>query len=135
MLEKMTRGQWLLLLAPLRCLAQEKTRQLSAEELEKLLQEEKNLFLLDVREPKEIEELGAVKGYVNIPLSQLEARVSEIPKTKTVVTMCNRGVRAARAAEILAKHGYQVVGACGIFQWKEKKKPVVYPKDRPEKSG
>jgi rhodanese-related sulfurtransferase len=33
-----------------------------------------------------------------------------------------------RAGELLAKHGYKVVGACGIQDWKQKQKPVVYPK-------
>jgi rhodanese-related sulfurtransferase len=39
-----------------------------------------------VREPKELEELGTIKGYVNIPLSQIENRLSEIPKNKLIVT-------------------------------------------------
>ena len=61
-------------------------KQLSQAELEKLLQDEKNLFFLDVREPKEIQELGSIKGYVNIPLGQLESRLNEIPKNKLIVT-------------------------------------------------
>jgi rhodanese-related sulfurtransferase len=61
-------------------------RKLSDAELEKLLQDEKNLFFLDVREPKEIQELGSIKGYVNIPLGQLESRLSEIPKNKLIIT-------------------------------------------------
>lgn len=64
----------------------DKEKQLSADELEKLLANEKNLFFLDVREPKEVQELGTIKGYVNIPLSQLEGRLSEIPKEKLIVT-------------------------------------------------
>ena len=61
-------------------------KKLTGAELEKLLQDEKNLFFLDVREPKEIEELGSVKGYVNIPLGQLESRLNEIPRNKLIVT-------------------------------------------------
>jgi rhodanese-related sulfurtransferase len=45
------------------------------------------IFFLDVREPFEIERLGSVKGYVNIPIGQLEARLKEIPKDKFVVTL------------------------------------------------
>lgn len=58
----------------------------SAEELEKLTREQSNLFFLDVREPKEIEELGSLKGYVNIPIGELEKRLSEVPKDKTIIT-------------------------------------------------
>lgn len=57
-----------------------------AEDLEKMLKDEKNMFFLDVREPKEIEELGSMKGYVNIPLGELEKRMGEVPKDKTIIT-------------------------------------------------
>jgi len=59
---------------------------LSAAELKTLLKKNPRLFFLDVREPKEIEQLGTIRGYVNIPVSQLEKRYSEIPKEALVVT-------------------------------------------------
>jgi rhodanese-related sulfurtransferase len=43
------------------------------------------LFYLDVREPKELEELGTLRGYVNIPMGRLEARLKEIPRDRPVV--------------------------------------------------
>jgi len=43
-------------------------------------------FFLDVREPKELEELGTFARHVNIPLGQLEKRLAEIPKDKPIVT-------------------------------------------------
>lgn len=82
----LTRGQWLAGLFGSLAIAQE-SKKIDSEELEKLIQNEKNLYLLDVREPKELQELGTVKGYVNIPLSQLESRLKEIPKDKVVVTL------------------------------------------------
>ncbi|MDX2268452.1 MAG: hypothetical protein NW208_10125 [Bryobacter sp.] len=58
-----------------------------ANELEKLLKEESNRFFLDVREPAEISELGgSLPGYVNIPLGELEKRMNEVPKDKTIIT-------------------------------------------------
>lgn len=57
-----------------------------AQELEDLLKKESNAFFLDVRDPKEIEELGTLKGYVNIPLPELEKRMGEVPKDKTIIT-------------------------------------------------
>ena len=68
------------------CGATAQEKNLSADELKKLLENEKNLFFLDVREPKELQDLGTVKGYVNIPLGQLESRLSEIPKDKLIIT-------------------------------------------------
>jgi rhodanese-related sulfurtransferase len=57
-----------------------------AEELQQLLRDTRDRFLLDVREAREIEELGAIEGYVNIPVDQLEKRLSEVPKDKTIIT-------------------------------------------------
>jgi hypothetical protein len=45
-----------------------------------------DMFFLDVREPKEIEELGSYEGFVNIPVTQLEKRLGELPKDKTILT-------------------------------------------------
>jgi len=81
----MKRLAGILIAMALPCGAQNKTKQLSADELKDLL-EKKNVFFLDVREPKELEELGTIKGYVNIPLGQLENRLSEIPKDKLIIT-------------------------------------------------
>jgi predicted sulfurtransferase len=43
-------------------------------------------ILLDVREPKEIEELGGYEGSINIPITELEKRLGELPKNKTILT-------------------------------------------------
>jgi len=64
----------------------EEPKKLSQEEVKRLLAKNPKLFFLDVREPKEIETLGTMRGYVNIPLSQLEGRLSEIPKNALIVT-------------------------------------------------
>jgi rhodanese-related sulfurtransferase len=62
-----------------------KVRQLSAEEITEAI-EKKKVFFLDVREPKELTELGTMKGYVNIPLSQLESRLKELPRNRPILT-------------------------------------------------
>ncbi len=59
---------------------------ISAEELKSLIDKKVKFFFLDVREPDEVRRLGTMKGYVNIPLGQLEARIAEIPKRALVVT-------------------------------------------------
>ena len=48
--------------------------------------EKGQVFFLDVREPGELEELGTLDGYVNIPLGQIDQRIKEIPKDKSVIT-------------------------------------------------
>ena len=46
----------------------------------------KDAVVLDVRELKEIEELGGYTGAINIPLPQLEKRLGELPRDKTILT-------------------------------------------------
>jgi len=43
-------------------------------------------------------------------------------------------VRAARAADILQSKGYKVVGSCGLAEWKQTGKPLVYPRPKAGKS-
>lgn len=68
-------------------LAAGETKKIDAEELAKLLETPGKVYFLDVREPEEIVRLGSVKNYVNIPLSQLEGRLGEVPKDKLIVTL------------------------------------------------
>ena len=65
---------------------EQKPARIDIEALKQRVDEKKDLFFLDVREPKEIEELGTLKGYVNIPVGQLEGRLSEVPKDRFIVT-------------------------------------------------
>jgi len=87
-----------------------------------------DIYLLDVRTPEELEEHGMIAGAVNIPIDQLEARLSEVPKDKEIVTYCMRGGRASSAADILREAGYtEPIQFGGITAWKEAGKPVVQP--------
>ena len=60
-------------------------KRVKPEEIDKLLADGK-VVLLDVREPWEIEELGTLEGYINIPIAELEQRINELPKDKTILT-------------------------------------------------
>ena len=60
-------------------------RRVEADDIDRYIQEKK-VFFLDVREPKEIEELGTLEGYYNIPVGELEKRLGELPKDKLILT-------------------------------------------------
>jgi hypothetical protein len=60
-------------------------RRVKADTIDEVMAQGK-VFFLDVREPKEIEERGSYEGYVNIPMSQLEARLGELPKDRPILT-------------------------------------------------
>ncbi len=63
------------------------TKTLAPEELAALLETPDKVFFLDVRSQEEIAKLGSVKGYKHIPVGELEARLSEVPKDKLIVTL------------------------------------------------
>jgi rhodanese-related sulfurtransferase len=69
-------------------------------------------FVLDVREPAEVAE-WAIAGSVNIPLGQLAARASELPRDREIVAVCASGNRSAAAAAELARAGYRVANLRG----------------------
>ena len=103
-------------------------KKLTPEELKQMIETKQKFFFLDVREPKELEEVGTIKGYVNIPLGQLEARINEIPKNVSIVSACAHAVRAAKAAVILEKHGYKQISLCALAEYKEKGYEMIHPK-------
>jgi glyoxylase-like metal-dependent hydrolase (beta-lactamase superfamily II) len=76
---------------------------MSTDELLPLLDDDPNLFLLDVREPDEVADWH-IRGAYNIPLEQLESRLGEVPTGDHIVTICAMGLRARKGAEILAAH-------------------------------
>ncbi len=84
-------------------------------------------LLVDVREPREVQALAFdVPDIFYIPLSELEARWSEIPKDREVVMVCLGGERSLKATYYMQYHGYSQVSnmAGGIEKWVKKGFPV-----------
>ncbi|WP_233218614.1 rhodanese-like domain-containing protein [Deinococcus arcticus] len=75
-------------------------------------------LLVDVREQNEYDEVRA-HGAQLLPLSEFEARHSELPRDRELVMICRSGARSARAGEFLKAQGYtQVVNlAGGTMAW------------------
>ncbi len=78
-------------------------------------------LLIDVREPFEFKS-GSIPGAKNIPLSQLNGRLGEIPKESHVLLYCRSGMRSKNAARILSKNGYTRLAHLqgGIGAWSGK---------------
>lgn len=66
-------------------------------------------FLLDVRDPDELEESGQLPGATNIPLAQIRDRLAELPHDRRIVTYCQKGQRGYLAACALAGSGFENV--------------------------
>lgn len=74
-------------------------------------------LLVDVRTPQEFAE-GHIAGSVNIPLQDLTARMSEIPKDTNAVIYCRSGNRSGQAMQILANAGYtKIYDLGGVIAW------------------
>ncbi len=72
----------------------------------------RDAFLLDVRQPVELA-VEAVPGAVNIPLSQLRARLSELPQDREIHVICRSAQRAYYATRILLQNGFQARNISG----------------------
>ncbi|QTH40976.1 rhodanese-like domain-containing protein [Cohnella sp. LGH] len=72
---------------------------------EQFQSESKGNRVIDVREIHEYKR-GHIKGAENVPLSQLQQRLGDIPKESTVFLYCQSGMRSKQAAKLLGRNGY-----------------------------
>ncbi len=81
--------------------------------------------VLDVREPDEFMRVR-IDGSLFIPMSQLGARLAEIPKDRPVLVICASGNRSTNVAGHLLASGWTDVGnvAGGISTWERMGLPV-----------
>jgi rhodanese-related sulfurtransferase len=79
-----------------------------------------DIFILDVREPYEIE-IAAFPGANHIPMNDIPARLGELDQELEIVVVCHHGVRSAQIAMYLARMGFQRVVnlSGGIDLWSE----------------
>ena len=83
---------------------------LSYEEVKQKMKAEPETVLIDVRSPQEYKE-GHIEGSFNLPLYSLQAQEAEkLPdKKQAIIVYCQSGNRSKKAMEILRKDGYQNV--------------------------
>ncbi|HEY6839464.1 MAG TPA: rhodanese-like domain-containing protein [Geobacteraceae bacterium] len=93
-------------------------RDISSAEAKALLAKNRQVFLLDVRTPEEYRQ-AHLKGATLIPLADLDRRVGELPKNRTLLVYCAVGSRSRIAASSLARRGYKEVYnmSDGIVGW------------------
>jgi len=81
--------------------------------------------LLDVREQDEWD-AGHIDGAQHIPLGQLGARLSEVPRGQTIVAVCRSGSRSDRAAKGLRGEGFEAENLeGGVTAWSRAGLPLV----------
>ena len=81
--------------------------------------DEKKTIILDIRE--ELELIGGkFDNSINIPLSELRKRYTELPKNKEIWTYCAVGLRGYIATRFLSQKGYRVKNLAGGIKSEEK---------------
>ena len=99
---------------------------ITIDQLKKRLdQNDKTLYLLDVRTPAEVSQ-GYIKGAVNIPIDKIHKKVEEVPKDKEIIAYCRSGARSGLATMYLRARGFKVNSLDhGIHEWEEAGYPTV----------
>jgi rhodanese-related sulfurtransferase len=86
--------------------------------------------MLDVREPDEWA-AGHAPTARHLPMSQLTARIGELPDDDPLYVVCRSGARSARVVAYLAQQGYPAVNVDGGMQsWAAQGRAVVADGDR-----
>lgn len=111
--------------------AEKKTTFIETNALKKMLDEELDMVLIDIRTATEIQNMdGKIDApqNVNIPRGWLEFRVQRVALSKDIpiVVYCGGGLRSPLAAETLQNMGYTNVKnySAGFFGWKKAGLPI-----------
>lgn len=78
-----------------------KVNRISADEARRLLEQNPDVLLIDVRQPDEYEK-GHIPGAILIPLPELPNKFGELRSDKTIITYCRLGRRSLAAAQLIA---------------------------------
>lgn len=91
--------------------------EVSYEEAKRMLEEDSNVIILDVRTPQEYAQLRIPNSKL-IPLDELRYAYKDLPKDKKYIVYCRSGERSAFATYFLRHMGYEAYNlAGGILIW------------------
>lgn len=78
----------------------------------------KGAAVVDVRTTEEVQ-LAALAGAINIPMSELPARISELDPKAPIAVLCHHGMRSEMASRFLERNGFTDVAHLegGIDAW------------------
>ena len=99
---------------------------ITPKELQRRLQQQQPLLLIDVREPHEYD-ICHIPQAMLIPLKQLNSRLGELDKDVDIVVHCYSGQRSQKAVAILQQQGYYNIKNLegGILAWADQIDPSI----------
>ncbi len=102
--------------------AKARIQEIMVDQFKTMLDESKDLMILDVREGEETQN-GAIRGAQLLPRGFLELRIENLEprRDRTIVVYCSGGVRSALAADTLTQMGYRNIYSLvgGFKAWVE----------------
>ena len=89
------------------------------------LMDEDNLTILDIREEKE-RKSGFIDRDINIPMSQVKAKLDELNSSKNILVYCKSGMRSGQIASLLCNNSFQNVYILkgGFNAWQKADLPI-----------
>jgi rhodanese-related sulfurtransferase len=102
------------------------TPEISVRELHRKREAGEAFVLLDVREADELA-LASLSGALHVPMGEVAARLTELPRESEIVVMCHSGVRSEHVTRYLQAQGFERVAnlAGGIDAWSYEIDPSV----------
>ncbi len=95
--------------------------------------DEQEVTLLDVRSPDELDQEGRIRGAIHIHITQLPARLDEVPTGSRIHIFCGSGMRSALDASLLKWGGWPEVTVVkgGLSGWNSTNCPLENPLKQP----
>lgn len=100
---------------------------MTVEELKALLDAGEEPFVLDVRDPLELQVAPFPFPVRHVPMREVPGRIGEIPADRDVVVACRSGSRSATVVQYLRRNGVEraVNLEGGILAWSNRIDPSV----------
>jgi len=92
-------------------------KSITVQELHKLINNNKNISLVDVREKSE-RVMASIKGSIHVPMMAIPHQLELFNKDEPIYLFCHSGVRSAQACLYLEQQGFDSVNIIGgIHAW------------------
>ncbi|WP_108672202.1 rhodanese-like domain-containing protein [Peribacillus acanthi] len=90
---------------------------ISTSEVEKALDQGKQLHLIDVREDYEVA-YGMIPGAVQIRMNEIPAHLEKLDEDKEYIIVCAAGVRSEMVCRYLLENGFKAINMeGGMYSW------------------
>ena len=90
-------------------------KSITVQELHKLMNNNKNISLVDVREKGE-RVMASIKGSIHVPMMAIPHQLELFNKDEPIYLFCHSGVRSAQACLNLEQQGFDSVNIIGGIQ-------------------